>query len=404
MALLPKDLQRFQIDGPNVTPMYIKPTSSVSQIVEQILDNFRYSVDDTYGNLCDALEPLCLQSQRHRLIKGLIHILESRLKFDEMGSLDPVDLREKLFLRAGSLDAAQFTSMTWRQKLMEETAQEFGLTVSELEKGFYSDLKEERRIQSFEDIDAESLIAEYNLTLAKSLLLYARQLTFTLELGPSSAQSLRRLFHRLRFFNLLFESQPITETIWQFKVDGPTAVLVQPQKYASSMAAFLPSLYAFNAWHATSELDIDGKKCVWQLKPDDFEAPIMHFPDRIPEEAEQLSERIVQLAPEWSISSDYPVIDCGGQSVWVSDFSMISNGRVAHVEVLGFWRADYLNRRIESLKKAPRNLILVVSDKLKLDDMTLQSRGMTLIPYKRTPKPQDVIKAAESCALKERKK
>ena len=71
MSLIPKDLQRFSIDGPNVTPSYIKPTPAVSRLVEQILDCFRFGVDDTYGNLQDALESIALASQRHRLIHGI---------------------------------------------------------------------------------------------------------------------------------------------------------------------------------------------------------------------------------------------------------------------------------------------------------------------------------------------
>ena len=401
MALLPKDLQRFQIDGPHAVPQYIKPTPAVVQTVEQILDCFRYSPDDTYGNLCDALEPLSLQSQRHRLIKGLIHILEDRLEFDDAAQVDPVAVREALFTRASQVGAAEYAAREWRDRIVRETAEQFGITPEQLETAFYADLRDERHIRAFEDIETDELIALYNLTLAKSLLLYARSLQFTVDLGDATANSLRRMFRSLRFFNLLFDAQPIAGTIWQFTVDGPTSVLPQPQKYAASLAAFLPTLYAFSAWHATASLEIDGKPCDWQLKPDDFAPPTMRFPERIPEEARQLAERIPQIAPEWLVSYDYPVVSCGAQAVWVPDFSVVhaTTHRVAHVEVMGFWRADYLNRRMEQLKKAPKNLILVLSDKLQVDAAARRDSQVTIIPFRRTPRPQDVVKAADACAL-----
>ncbi len=403
MALLPKDLQRFSIDGQNVVPQYIKPTKSVLELAEQILGCFRFSPDDTYGTLTDALEPLCLQSQRHRLIKGMIHILESRLEFGESQDIDPVLLREELFAKAAQVDAAAFLKMDWREPIAAEICEKYHIKREDLEDSIYSDLKDERKILSFEDLEPEDLVSEYNMTLARSLLLYARKLTFTVDLGKTTAQSLRRLFQSLRFFNLLFEAQPLTETIWQFSVDGPSAILPQPQKYAMSLASFLPTLYSFSVWHATAEIYMDEHVYSWQHTPDAFEPPLMRHPERIPEEAGQLSQRIVQIDPEWEISKDYPVLMMGPQCAWVPDFSIRNKmtKKVAHIEVLGYWRADYLNRRLELLKKAPKNLILVLSDRLKLDEAAIQKTPVSIITFKRTPRPQDVIKIAETCAIKE---
>ena len=404
MPLLPKDLQRFSIDGSNASPQYIKPTPAVVQLVRQILDCFRFSPDDSYGTLCSTLEPLCLQSQRHRLIKGFIHILESRLAFNEDAAVDPVLLREKLFTMAAEIPASEFVKMNWRDRLVDSAAKEFGFSPAQIDSLMYGDLKSERQILSFEDIDEETLIAEYNLTLAKSMLLYARKLTFTVELGDASSQSLRRLFQSLRFFNLLFDAQPVTDTIWQFEVDGPSAVLPQPQKYATSLASFLPVLYTFSAWHATSELEIDGKHVSWQLKPNDFDAPEQIIPERIPEETVHLMERIPQISKEWVVSRDYPILQFGPQAVWIPDFSMrnIVTDKVAHVEVLGFWRADYLNRRLKLLAKAPGNLILVLSDKLQIDKAILEKSRISILTYKRTPVPSALIEQAIKCAKTEK--
>lgn len=403
MPLLPKDLQRFAIDGPNAAPQYIKPTASVLQLVGQILDCFRFSPDDNYGNLCSALEPLCLQSQRHRLIKGFIHILESHLVFGVSSSVEPVLLREKLFTLAAEIPSSEFVKLNWRDKIIEAAAKEFDISAEQIDAMMYGDLKSERQILSFEDIDEEQLISEYNLTLAKSMLLYARKLTFTVELGNISSNSLRRLFQSLRFFNLLFNAQMVTDTIWQFEVDGPSAVLPQPQKYASSLASFLPVLYTFSAWHATSDLEIDGKHVTWQLKPNDFEMPAPIIPERMPEETIHLMERIPQISEDWIVTRDYPILQFGPQAVWIPDFSLrnIKTDRTAHVEVLGFWRADYLNRRLKLLSKAPKNLILVLSDKLQIDKAILEKSQISILTYKRTPIPQALLDLADKCAKRE---
>ncbi len=401
MSLIPKDLQRFSIDGPNVTPSYIKPTPAVSRLVEQILDCFRFGVDDTYGNLQDALESIALASQRHRLIHGIIHLLEDRLQFQESLAIDPVELRKSLFEKAASIPAAQFVNRQWRSDIILQVANEFQLDAEKIDNFLYADLKSERKITQFEDIDVENAIAIYNLALAKSLLLYARTLTFTIEFTSESfAISLRKLFQSLKFFNLLFQTQAITDSAWQFTVDGPSAVLPQPQKYATSLAAFLPTLYMFQNWHATSNIEIDGQPYTWQLKPDDFKAPDLRFAQRLPQEAETLAKRIHEIAPEWIVNYDTPILNLGPQSVWIPDFSITNSKskKTAHIEILGYWRADYLNRRLDSLKTAPKNLILVLSDKLKIDAHKLAQTNVQTIFFKVTPKAKDIIQIAADFA------
>ena len=400
MALIPKDFQRFSIDGPSVSPQYIKPTPAVVQMVEQILECFRFGVDDTYGNLNDALETICMASQRHRLIHGIIHILEDRLQFNETADVDPVQLRKSLFQKAAAVKAEQFSDHLWRDEIVSQVAAEFGIPAAQIDNYLYSDLKSERRITAFDDIETEDAIAEYNLALAKSLLLYARSLTFTIDFEPESCTaSIRKLFQSLRFFNLLFEATAITETAWQFTVDGPSAVLPQPQKYATSLASFLPTLFLFKNWHATTSIEIDDQKVTWQLGPKDFTPPLMQFAHRIPEEAEQLAARISEIDPSWRVHHDAPFLQFGPQAVWIPDFSITNTktNKSAHVEVLGFWRADYLNRRLESLQKAPHNLILVLSEKLKIDAEKLTSTNVQIVFFKRTPKPKDILQIAEKC-------
>ncbi len=401
MASIPKDLQRFSIDGPHVTPQYIRPTPAVSQLVEQILDCFRFGVDDTYGNLQDALESIALASQRHRLIHGIIHLLEDRLHFQEALAVDPVALRKSLFEKAAKIQASQFKDRQWRSDILKQVAGEFNLDEAKIDELLYADLKSERKITQFDDTDVENAIAEYNLALARSLLMYARTLTFTIEFASESfAISLRKLFQCLKFFNLLFQTQAITETAWQFTVDGPSAVLPQPQKYATSLAAFLPSLYMFQNWHATSSIEIDGQPYIWQLKPDDFIAPDLRFAQRLPQEADNLAARIQEIAPDWIVNHDTPILQFGPQAVWIPDFSItnVKSKKTAHIEILGYWRADYLNRRLESLKNAPKNLILVLSDKLKIDAHKLAQTNVQVVFFKLTPKAKDIIQVAANFA------
>ena len=181
-------------------------------------------------------------------------------------------------------------------------------------------------------------------------------------------------------------------------LDCPGSILPQPQKYAISLASFLPTLYHFASWHATADLTLDGKNVIWQLKPDDFNPPRMVFPERLSEEADRLAQRLCEIDPDITIDSHVPLLNLGRQSVWVPDFSMNhkSSKRKIYVEVVGFWRADYFNRRLQSLDRPIDDLIIVLSEKMKIDKSQLANSPLKIVYYKRTPRPQDVIKAIGS--------
>lgn len=396
MAFIPKEYQRFRIDGSNVIVQYIKPTPSILAIIEPLLDCFRGSIGDNYALLRDSYESICMSSQKHRLIHGLVHILESRLSFETFSACDPVDLRMRLFEKAGAISGKDYAERDrWRTSLIKAMAQEVSLSPETIELGLYADLRDERRITAFDDLEADALVAEYNLSLAKSLLMYARSLVFTIVFMESTSQSVRKLFQSLRFFNLLFEVEQISESAYQFKVDCPASVLPQPQKYATSLASFLPTLYGFSSWHATAQVCLDERLATWQLKPTDFTPPVFYFPERIGQEAEQLSRRLVELDDALTIDSQVPILFLAPQSVWVPDFSVrhkVTQKKV-YVEVLGYWRADYLNRRLKWIASATEPLILVLSEKLKLDHAILEDSPVEILHYKRTPRPQDVLKA-----------
>ena len=397
MAILPKPLQRFCIDGNNASPQYVKPTTAVFQLEAQIIDNYRYSIDDTYELLNDTLEPLCQSSQRHKLIRGMIHILDKRLAFEEQTDMDPVKLRLALFEKAAQVTAEDFEKKTWRDEILRSTAEAFHISPAALDERLYADLKNQRKIKAFDDIEPDELLSEYNLSLAQSLMMYAKSLSFTLTLGPNESQSLRRLFRHLRFFNLLFEVKAIADATWQFKIDGPAAVLPQPQKYSIDLASFLRTLFEFKNWAATAEVDPDGsgKPKLWQLKPDDFTPPHIQVIERIPEDAMRLIQRIRELAPEIEITETPAILQFSPQAVWIPDFTATirASHAQAHIEILGYWRADYLNRRLKALKKAPSNLILVLSEKLKVDKAALADTQIPIVTYKTTPLPKNVIQA-----------
>ena len=87
----------------------------------------------------------------------------------------------------------------------------------------------------------------------------------------------------------------------------------------------------------------------------------------VTEEERWLTKRIDEHANSWKVSRRAKVVDLGGEDVLVPDFTVecTETGRVAIVEVVGFWRRSYLERRVDVLRRrGPTNLVLCISRKM----------------------------------------
>ena len=86
------------------------------------------------------------------------------------------------------------------------------------------------------------------------------------------------------------------------------------------------------------------------------------------------------------------------------DYTLEKGGRTAHLDIVGFWRRDYLTRRLALLAEyGPGNLILAVSRKLKVDDDALGELPGPIVWFSQVVPPKEVIAAAEKVATRRRR-
>ena len=82
------------------------------------------------------------------------------------------------------------------------------------------------------------------------------------------------------------------------------------------------------------------------------------------------------------------------------DFTFRNGDRVAHMEIVGFWRKAYLDRRIEWLRAyGPGNLILAVSKRLVSDASDLAGFGGEVVPFAEVVPARQVLEAVERVAV-----
>ena len=90
--------------------------------------------------------------------------------------------------------------------------------------------------------------------------------------------------------------------------------------------------------------------------------------------------------------------------VIIPDFRLVhADGRSVLVEIVGYWRPDYLTKKFDRLKKSGRSdVIVAVSERLNLDKagVKLDDLGEQLISFKGVLDPKRVLELAEQLAVK----
>jgi len=395
--VLTGDLVRVRIEQQRLRPSWVdRDDSKLLERAEELVALFRQALAEEWnrGRIDEAVKAVAGTGIDHKLTRGLAKVLTDRGEFDTRG-VDPAELRREVFRRAaeaGPLSrTAGATGRRTAADLLREIATERALA-GDLSRALYSDLQEEQVLVAWEDIEPRDLLDRYNVALVQAALLKAE--TMTIRLSSPAPKELRALITRLKFHQLMYRIER-DETATAISIDGPESLLKSTTRYGLQLAVFFPilprltcawSLQALLRWgrrrlrktmRITSEMglvstnEIKGK---WKSQAEEW------FEDRFP-----------ALESGWTLGPGQP-IDLGKQDIIVPDFTFEKRGRVAHLDIVGFWRKPYLQRRLANL---PDNVILAVSKKL-VADKTAVPKGVLV--FGEAISPKDVLERIERVA------
>jgi predicted nuclease of restriction endonuclease-like RecB superfamily len=98
---------------------------------------------------------------------------------------------------------------------------------------------------------------------------------------------------------------------------------------------------------------------------------VSHYPPGKPHDSileQAFAERWAQTPTAWRLEREVDLIPLPG-SVMVPDFRVVHpDGRSRLLEIVGYWRPDYLRKKFAQVRRAGRqDLILAVSERLNLE-------------------------------------
>lgn len=401
--MLTADLVRARVRGPELVPSLVDPRDPrVLARAEALLAVFRGGTGATRGEIASACREVEGTETDHLLLRGLTKVLLDGCAFDESAPVEPLALRSALFRRAARTGplarAAGPTGRRTAADVRAEIGADFGIDAEAVARALYADLPDERRLVSREGPDeAAALLHRYNLALVQAVLLRASEMR--VHLTAPDPKRVRQLFRYLKFFELMFRVERSGQDDVLVRIDGPQSLLRQSTRYGMQLAKFLPAVALQpGRWKVEAELHWGRRGLRKRLALSDETGLRSHYSDRgawRPRLEEWFEARFAEVASDWTLEPGH-LVDLGGQSVLVPDFTLRRGDRVAHLDIVGFWRRGYLEKRVHD---TPANVILAVSRRLAGEAAALPEAVRELvIEFKEVIPVGEVLARAERVA------
>ena len=305
---------------------------------------------------------------------GLRKLVEDRCTFEGGDESAAQALRAEIFLAsAAARRALGPTDVFDRCAIVGAIAAARGSTIVELEAGLFADLRAAERLVAWDPIDADGILASYDVALAQAVLLRASRVV--IELRSEGAERHRRLFRAASFHGLLHTVTPLPAGGHRIELDGPMSVFDSVQRYGFRLALFFPHVLACLDFKLEADLLWGAKRerrrlviePALGLEPSKRDVAL---PDVRPE-VEALLGAWDALGSPWKARSCDRLLAIPGEVVVAPDvvFEDERSGEEVFLEVFGFWSRAAVFKRVEQVRRGlGGRVILAVGKHLRVSE------------------------------------
>ncbi len=350
--MLPTELLMFRVKGGVVEPKRLKPTTANLKLAETVIQTFEQHLGKRRFELDEELRLLEEGRSDYRVLRGLTRLLLQQCDFEAGGGIEPHLAREKVFaLAQGHPPSRRRTG-----ELLEQLGRSLDrpLSSEELAASLYADLEDQQTLISFDPPTPEELIHRFDLAQAQGLLYRAYSLIITARRNEPSRY--KQLLKYTKLFGLMVTVEGDATFGFTLTMDGPTSLFSSTTRYGLAMAKFLPALIHVTKWDLTATIKprkdlawVDPNDDEWQYGLTSEDGYVSHY--KVPEEHDSalesgFAERFQKLDTPWTLEREVDLVPVPG-GVILPDFRLLhEDGRSALVEIVGYWRPDYLRKKV----------------------------------------------------------
>lgn len=353
-------------------------------LAAKVLGAFLDNVGEPYESLDSALSELEGEYE-FKLVRGLAKLAEREATFETRAEVDPERARRGAFEAGEDLLVADRES---RSQALSQAANSLGITPTELDRALYADRQQRQILASFEErYDPESLLAQYNLSLAQTALFDAREIRVR-------SSDPRRLVSTTKRLGLLYEVRK-TDSGRELRITGPDALFRATRRYGTRFARLLRVVVNTAEWHLTATIDDHGTERTLELSEDDP----LRVPDGVPVVEvsydsgveRDFATRFEALDLDWDLVREPEPLETGA-SVMIPDFAFDYQYEEFRIffEIMGFWTPEYVEKKLGQLQRVEDVELLVAVDESLAVSEAVEARDHRVLTYATTVRIKDV--------------
>lgn len=400
--MLTSDLLQTRSEGPYLYPRYIKiDAPRFVKTAEELIALYADHEGKTRRELTDALNRYAEDSTEYRIQRGLAKLLsDDRCEFIERSVVPPAEVRQRLFALARENHPVvlhpDLIHPVTKDELLSEAAREYKTEPEHIAWALYADLTENHILTRFDPPTPEWLLQRYNVALAQALLY--RCIGMKLSVFRNIPSRYKQLFKFIKFYQLMHTIQGDLDSGYEILLDGPFSLFRLSQKYGLQLAVFLPALLLCTRWKMEAEIAMpDGNRRFFPL--DESAGLVSHYRDSTMYDSlleRTFAERFVTIDSGWEIEREVAIINLK-ETVFIPDFAFRhADGRTALLEIVGFWRPDYLEKKFMKLRRSGRtDMVVAVSADLNVGEEDIKDVPGSVFFFKNRINPREVIARLE---------
>lgn len=314
-------------------------------------------------------------------LRTALGVLDRVAKDREVGDPSPRILRATLF-RAAAKEPS-------RERVLASVAEELKLSESEIMLGLLSDLPEERTLMAIpEDVNPAQLALLCNEAVVSSLLHKA------VRVRVIARGHVRAVVRHSKLVGLLCHATlggSKHEVV--LEMSGPYGLFRHTRLYGRALASLVPRLARCHAYRLEADCALgNGQVGRLAIRSGDPITPARELPSFDSQVEERFARSFGKLARSWQVVREpRPVVV--GDALMFPDFELVHAGTGERwlLEIVGFWTPEYLARKLEQLRAARiERMIVCVDQERCCAEGALDAVGR-VVHYKKRVDPRDVI-------------
>ena len=396
-GVLTKDLLRVSRRGGRYRPEFIGRAHR--PLAATLIGTYQSHVGETRETLDEAVETIERDEDDFKLVRGFAALLDREATFETDAPLPPERARRVAFEAAEAVGVA---SESEREQAITQAADDLAVEPDAIEDSLYADRDCKQRLAEFDPRwDPDSLIEQYNLSLAQTALFDATEVHLKSDDPRAVIAAVKRLGLMYEIEQPDSDGDDVTDDDSPLAgqrtvvVTGPDRLFRRTRRYGTAFARLLRSVAATNEWELRATVDDHGTDREMTLRSGDVSVPGV---DPVAEPSydsgveRDFAARFEALDLDWELQREPDLLETGS-SVMIPDFAFdyrYADFRV-YFEVMGFWTPEYVEKKLGQLADVEAvELIVAVDESLGVGE-EIAAEDHRAIPYSGTVRVKDVV-------------